>query len=145
MPTLSTRFVREWREFVLPSGIRVFRPILPILVRGHEKLVERDFLVDSGADLSMAPRELCAQLGLRWQDGGRTTLRGISSRQSSVVQGRIHEVDILIPDANMLVRLPMVFTRGSAPFVLGREGFFDVFNVTFEKVNHRTVFQLVEG
>ncbi|MBI3913948.1 MAG: hypothetical protein HY327_07160 [Chloroflexi bacterium] len=90
-------------------------------------------------------RELCQQLGLRWQDGARTTLRGISSHPSSVVRGRILEVDILIPDASMLIRLPMVFARAGAPFVLGREGFFDVFNITFEKVKHRTSFQLVEG
>ncbi len=145
MPTSSTRFAREWREFVLPSGVLVFRPMLPILVRGREKLVERDFLLDSGADLSMAPEELCRQLALRWQDGEKATLRGISPRASGVVQGRIHEVDILIPDASMLIRLPIVFARGDAPFVLGREGFFDVFNITFEKVNHRTVFELVES
>ena len=145
MPTSSIQFEHKWREFARPDGLIIYRPVLPVMVRGQDDLLTRFFLVDSGADLSMAPRELCQQLGLRWQDGARTTLRGISSHQSSVVQGRIHEVDILIPDASMLIRLPMVFARASAPFVLGREGFFAVFNITFEKVNRRTVFQLVEN
>jgi hypothetical protein len=62
-------FVREWREFTHPTGVSVYRPVLPVLVHGLHGFIERDFLVDSGADLSMAPHELCRQLGLRWQDG----------------------------------------------------------------------------
>lgn len=144
MPTSSIRFVREWREFAHPMGISIYRPVLPVLVRGRRDLIERDFLLDSGADLSMAPQELCRQLGLRWQDGTPITLRGISQRRACLVQGRIHEVEVLIPDAELLLRLPMVFARGNTPFVLGREGFFDTFDVAFEKARRRTVFQLAE-
>jgi hypothetical protein len=119
--------------------------VLPVLVRGPAGSLPRYFLADSGADLSMAPLELCRELGLRWQDGAPLTLRGISQRKACLVQGRIHEVDILVPDADvMLFRVPIVFVRGNAPFVLGREGFFDAFDVTFEKASRRTVFQLVE-
>lgn len=144
MPTSSIRFVREWREFMHPTGISIFRPVLPVLVRGRQSFIERDFLLDSGADLSMAPQELCRELGLRWQDGAPITLRGISQRKTCLVQGRIHEVDILVPDANVMLHLPMVFTRGNVPFVLGREGFFDIFDIAFEKTDRRTVFQLIE-
>lgn len=143
MPTSSIRFVREWREFTHPTGVSVYRPVLPVLVRGRQKLIERDFLLDSGADLPMAPQELCRQLGLRWQGGTPITLRGISQRKTCQVQGRIHAVDIVVPDASAVLRLPMVFARGDAPFVLGREGFFDIFDVAFEKTERRTVFQLV--
>jgi hypothetical protein len=140
----STRFVRKWREFAHPSGISTFRPILPILVRGEQGFVERDFLLDSGADLSMAPRELCKQIGLNWQAGEPTEIRGISRRKNCRVQGRVHEVAILVTDAGVLLRIPMVFAWGNAPYVLGREGFFDIFNISFEKPKLRTVFQLTE-
>lgn len=144
MPTSSIHFVHEWREFTRPDGSVIYRPLLPVLVRGRDKFLPRYFLLDSGADLSMAPQELCRQLGLRWQDGDPITLRGISQRKVCLVQGRIHEVDILVSDAGVMLRLPMVFARGNVPFVLGREGFFDVFDIAFEKTNRRTVFQLVE-
>jgi len=144
MPTSSIRFVREWREFTHPDGTIIYRPILPILVRSQHALLERDFLVDSGADLSMAPHELGRQLGLRWGDGVPITLRGISQRKTCLVQGRIHEVDIVVPAASVMLHLPMVFARGNVPFVLGREGLFDAFDITFEKINRQTVFQLVE-
>ena len=144
MPTSSIRFVREWREFTRPDGSIIYRPILPILVRGQHGFLPRYFLVDSGADLSMAPYELFRQLGRRWQDGEPITLRGISQRRVCIVQGRIHEVDILVPDADVMLRLPMVFARGNAPFVLGREVFFDYFDVAFEKARRRAVFQFVE-
>jgi hypothetical protein len=122
MPTSSIRFVREWREFTRSDGVSIHRPVLPVLVRTRHGFVERDFLVDSGADLSMAPYELFRQLGRRWQDGEPITLRGISQRKVCIVQGRIHEVDILIPDADVMLRLLMVFARGNVPFVLGRGG-----------------------
>ena len=144
MPMSSTHFDHKWREFTQPDGSLIYRPMLPILVRGRERFLPRYFLVDSGADLSMAPWDLARELGLRWRDGTPITLRGISRRKVCLLQGRIYEVDILIPDAGALLRLPMVFARGNAPFVLGREGFFDVFNITFEKANRRTVFQLQE-
>lgn len=144
MLTSSICFVREWREFTHPTGVSVYRPVLPVLVRGLHGFIERDFLVDSGADLSMAPHELCRQLGLRWQDGTPITLRGISQRKTCLVQGRIHEVDILVSDADVMLHLPMVFARGNAPFVLGREGFFDAFDIAFEKTNRRMVFKLIE-
>ena len=142
MPTSSIRFVREWREFTRSDGVSIHRPVLPVFVRTQCGFLERDFLVDSGADLSMAPYELFRQLGRRWQDGEPITLRGISQRKVCIVQGRIHEVDILIPDADVMLRLLMVFARGNVPFVLGREGFFDYFDVAFEKAERRTVFQL---
>lgn len=144
MPTSSIRFVHEWREFTQPDGSIIYRPLLPILVRGQGGFLPRYFLVDSGADLSMAPQELCRQLGVRWQSGVPITLRGISPRKTCMVQGRIHEVEILVPDAGVTLRLAMVFARGNAPFILGREGFFDVFDVVFEKRNRRTVFQLAK-
>ena len=144
MLTSSIRFVREWREFTRAPGVSIYRPVLPVLIRSQYGFVERDFLVDSGADFSMAPLVLCRQLGLRWQDGAPITLRGISQRKACMVQGRIHEVELLVPDAGVTLRLPMVFARGNTPFLLGREGFFDAFDITFEKTNRRTVFQLIE-
>ncbi len=144
MPTPSIRFVREWRQFVHPGGESIFRPILPVLVRGDQSFLERDFLVDSGADLSMAPQELCNQIGFRWQDGEPVPLRGISRRKDCWIQGRVHEVTILIAEMGILLQLPMVFARGNVPYVLGREGFFDVFSVTFDKSGPKTLFELSE-
>src|SRR5205814_958411 len=145
MPTPSTiRFVREWRQFIHPGGDSIFRPILPVLMRGRYGFFERDFLVDSGADLSMAPQELCKQIGLRWQDGEPIPLRGISQRKDCWIQGRVHEVELLVAEVGVMLRLPMVFARGNAPYVLGREGFFDVFDMILEKSNYRTVFELNE-
>jgi hypothetical protein len=82
---------------------------------------------------------------VRWQDGTPITLRGISQRKACLVQGRIHEVDIFVPDASAMLHLSMVFARGNAPFVLGREGFFDAFDITFEKKNWQTVFSWGES
>ena len=93
----------------------------------------------------MAPDELRRELGLRWRDGTPTVLRGISRRASCAVQGRIHDVDLLIPDGGVMLRLPIVFARGNVSYVLGRGGFFDVFDVSFEPGRRRTVFNLAQA
>ena len=143
MPTSSTRFVYDWREFRRLDGSLALRPEIPVLVQSRNGLLPRYFLLDSGADLSMAPHELCRQIGLRWQDGIPITLRGISQRRTCWVQGRIHRVNILISDANLILHIPMVFARGNAPFILGREGFFDLFDVSFAKSRRQIILEQV--
>ncbi len=138
------RFVREWSMSPEPAGAAIYRPILTVLARGREGLVQRDFLVDSGADLAMAPYELCRELGLRWQDGVPLPIQGISRRRTCVVAGRIHDVDIVIPDAGVILRIPMIFARGNAPYVLGRDGLFDVFTITFDAAPRRTTFEMLD-
>jgi hypothetical protein len=102
------------------------------------------FLWTAALTLLWHPRSYVGNWACAGKMGPPITLRGISQRKVCLVQGQIHEVDILVPDAGVMLRLPMVFARGNAPFILGREGFFDAFDITFEKTNRRTVFQLVE-
>lgn len=144
MSTSSMRFARDWRAVTHPMRGLVYRPLLPIYVRGRDRFIERDFLVDSGADLSMAPYELCREVGFRWQDGEPTAVQGVSRRKVCSVRARIFDVDMVVPDAGVMIRLPMLFAKGDAPYLLGRDGFFDLFTVTFDKTNLRTLFELSE-
>jgi hypothetical protein len=107
-------------------------------------MIERLFLVDSGADTSMAPFALFRRLGRRWRDGERYPVRGIARRRDCQLIGRVHDVDLLIPAAGILMRVPIVFVRGDAPYVLGRDVLFEAFRITFDPTRRRTTFELVD-
>lgn len=123
------RFTKDWSEFVRPNGDIIWRPILEVVVHGAHELLTVDFLVDSGADVSMAPYDLFRTLGKRWVDGQPTLMRGISRRKICALQGRIHPVDILVPEVGRWFTIPVCFTRGNVPFLLGQQGFFDHFSL----------------
>lgn len=137
------KFIRDWTEYVRPSGESLWRPTLDLAVRGAAGWELYRFLVDSGADLSMASYSLFRILGKSWDEGERRMLRGISRRKVCVIEGRVHEVDILVPEVGVQFSLPVCFARAEVPFLVGREGFFDHFLITFDKLARRTTFELV--
>ena len=71
----------------------------------------------------------------------QTEIRGISQREECVVSAREHEVTILIAEARKEILVPICFAEGDAPLLLGREGFFDAFVVSFDKERSLTTFE----
>ena len=139
------RFTKDWRAFALPDGTIIRRPVLDVLVRGTDGLLTANFLVDSGADLSMAPYDLFRKLGRRWEDGQPITLRGISRRKVCAIEGRVHPVDFFVSEVGRWFTIPVCFARGRVPFLLGQEGFFDHFIVAFDRSARKTTFEFREG
>jgi len=71
-------------------------------------------------------------------------MSGIAKKEECIVEGRIHDVDIIIPDIKLKIRIPICFAEGDAPFLLGREGFMDYFDVKFKKQEKETIFELIK-
>ena len=145
MGDLLRRFTKDWRAFALPDGTIIWRPVMDMLMRGADGLLPANFLVDSGADLSMAPYDLFRKLGKQWEDGQPITLRGISRRKVCAIEGRVHPVGFFIPEVERWFTIPVCFARGRVPFLLGQEGFFDHFIVAFDRVARKTTFEFREG
>ena len=116
------------------------RPIVDIVFKEKKNYNLYSFIVDSGADISLAPRQLAERIGLNWSRGSRISLTGISPRPECSVDGRIHEVGAILPDLALELTFPMCFADGNAPYLIGREGFFDRFKITLDKKEQRTIF-----
>lgn len=91
----------------------------------------------------MGPRRLCSLVGLRWEDGDLIQISGIAQREECIVPATIHMLDIFIRDAGCQLKIPFCFAEGDAPLLIGREGFFDAFRVTFDKPQLLTTFDMV--
>jgi hypothetical protein len=133
-------FTEPWIAFPQDPDTKV--PVLDVYFRipsGEE--MGRLFVVDSGADVSMATRTLCDLLGLRWGAETEVELRGIVPREECRVVAQLHPVEIYVRDADRRLTIPICFADSDdAPLLLGREGFFDAFGISFEKKNLLTGF-----
>jgi len=133
-------FTKPWIAFPQDPDTRV--PVLDVFLRTVEGGQTRElFVVDSGADVSMATRYLCEALGLQWDAGTRVELRGIVAREECRVLASLHQVEIYIRDADRRFTIPMCFADSDdAPLLLGRDGFFDAFGIYLDKKNLLTRF-----
>ena len=90
---MATTLVVPWAE-LLPSS-EPANPLVPsieLLLIGREgRTWKANFLVDSGADISLAPRALCERLGLVGDAGQPMLLNGISERPDGAVPARHDE------------------------------------------------------
>jgi len=133
-------FTRKWARQKTRTGT-VYRPVIDLLFREKTGSNLYSFIVDSGADISLAPRQLAERIGLTWEVGTRITLTGISPKPECSLEARIHTISVVVPDLAEEVKLPMCFADGNAPYLVGREGFFDEFEIVLDKVGRRTVFR----
>ncbi len=143
---MAASFVKPWTT-LLPPGVQVnpLIPTLDVLLVGASGQSQREtFLVDSGADISLAPRHLCEELGLRWESGAHIELQGISPKPECTVPARILDVELIVTDVGVAVMIPICFADGDASQLLGREGFFDCFLIEFDKLRLLTRFKLAE-
>ena len=132
-------FTKSWMRQRTRTGT-THRPIVDIVFKEKKNYNLYSFIVDSGADISLAPRQLAERIGLNWSRGSRISLTGISPRPECSVDGRIHEVGAILPDLALELTFPMCFADGNAPYLIGREGFFDRFKITLDKKKQRTIF-----
>jgi len=136
-------FVRDWEPDITDAGEVIYRPMLGASLRLKDgTLGEYDFIVDSGADISLAPRQLARDLGLPWRQGKPVVLTGISNRKACQISGRIFAIAVLLDGLQDPVTIPMCFASVDAPFLLGREGVFDLLRIEFDKPNRTTIFTL---
>src|SRR3989442_12587683 len=132
-------FTKKWLKQKTRAGT-LYRPVIDLLLSEKTGYNLYSFIVDSGADVSLAPRQLAERIGLTWVSGSKVKLSGISPRPECSVDGRIHRVSVILPDLALEVTLPLCFAEGDAPYLIGREEFFDRFNVALNKRNRKTTF-----
>jgi hypothetical protein len=143
---MATAFVTPWTS--LAGSHEPAATLVPTLkavfVTTDGRTLRERFLVDSGADISMAPRRLCDLLGLDWHAGEPVSLNGISPRPECAVAARVLAVEMLVPEIGIALVVPICFADGDVSQLLGREEFFDCFRITFDKRRLTTQFELIE-
>lgn len=108
-------------------------PVIDLLVYYGSTFARTSALIDSGASISVFRSEVAEQLGLVIEKGKSTDLRGIAGR----IEGYIHPLRFAI--AGKTFTCPVVFSHEHLVSfnLLGREGFFGQFQITFDERNRK--------
>lgn len=112
---------------------RIYRPVAEVFFK-HNKLniwQSVEMLVDTGADYTLLPRFLAEQLGI-------SLTRDCRSFETSGVGGKskvfLFKKKVIIKLGGLERKIPLGFLANDyIPPLLGRQGFFETFKVTFEK------------
>lgn len=105
---------------------------LPIkTIKGYQ---EMEFLIDSGAVVSALPQTQAENLGVDLTQLPRITIEGFAGQKTFAYKG-----EFIIRIGKDEVLIPVVFSENpQANNILGRIGFFDNFNITFD-ANQKTI------
>lgn len=120
-------------------------PLVDLFLPKPDGEFERcSFLVDSGADVSMAATRLADTLGMDWRTGTPTQLHGISPKEECIVPGWVLSVEVCVLEAECRFEIPICFAEGDVQFLLGRSVFFEIFRIEFDQPALLSHFELIE-
>lgn len=115
----------------LPSKPWVSRPIIPVRLYGPKDSIPLGALLDSGADRCFFSEEIGRMIGLDIEQGIRSNLTGVEGQRAPAY---LHKVRISVDGMPGDVEVLAGFTASKGVgAILGQEGFFDAFKVTFER------------
>jgi len=118
-------------------------PSIPISLKGNgHSIFQFIALIDSGADVSVIPQDVAELLGLDLT-GKRRKVRGIGGWLESVERKIIIKISKGHESHDFTLPVKVIFgaqeTIGDIPIILGREGFFDKFKITFDQINEKVI------
>jgi len=121
-------FELPWAQAPKADGTTILRPVVNWVFIGHP--VSEEMLVDTGADLSVAPKRIADRLGLDDSSGDRVTMRGVSQKDECKVEGVVREAEIIVLPAGWRMKVPVFFADAEVPLLAGRRGFLDKLHLT---------------
>ncbi|MDO8654846.1 MAG: aspartyl protease family protein [bacterium] len=115
------------------------RPMVQIEVSGPAGSRKFDALIDSGADISLFNTQVAELLGFDLSKAKSRNFLGISG---GIKAHALEDIEIKIEGMDKSIKIPVSFVASSSVgLLLGQEGFFDQYQIKFEK-DHDT-FEIV--
>lgn len=134
----------HYKEVKIPGLPLVKRPMIPIVFSHEGEAFETMGLLDSGADFTAFTKEIAEVLGLDLS-GPREKALGVGGdietirSKVNITISKAHEhYSFSIPVKVLLIE------NSSTPPLLGREGFFDEFRITFEERAKKIILKKME-
>lgn len=120
-----------------PDGTQVKTPSIPISLKGNlQTSFEVIALLDSGADISVIPKDFAELLGLNLE-GERTKAFGIGGEVQSIETKVYLSISKGHEKYNFQIPVKVILGEYDFPVILGREGFFDKFIIIFDQDKQR--------
>jgi len=112
-------------------------PIIPITLIKENVKIDIDGLIDSGANISVFREEIAECLEIVIEDGDEILLQGLGGR----IVGYIHELRVRVDDEEFPCKVVFSKELTVGLNILGREGFFEYFQVTFNEAAKEVILE----
>ena len=132
----------RYKEIKRPNGIIIKAPYIPITLKSEKESLDFIGLIDSGADISVIPREAADILGLKIEKEDEATGIGGKAKTSDShlnikIQKGHEKCEFRLPIKILLQE------NSEIPILLGRLEFFDNFNIIFEQSEQRVLLKKI--
>lgn len=137
--------MKRWKEFDYTgqwdggTGL-AYRPVVTIMLSNGSKSISVMALIDSGCDCMMINSDIAEALGITSHPLRKIKVGGITGERSDgfkcEVKAQFSSMDEFTADATFIPGLPFAC-------LLGQKGFFDSFNVRFEKGKQKFYLQSI--
>ena len=112
-------------------------PIIPITLIKKNIEIDTDGLIDSGANISVFREEIAECLEISIEDGEEILIQGLGGR----IVGYIHELRVRVDDVEFPCKVVFSKELTVGLNILGREGFFEYFQITFNEKDKEVVIE----
>jgi|SRR3989338_486334 len=130
----------KYKRVKRPNNTEIKSPSIPVTLSGSGGRYQFIALLDSGADISVIPKEVAELLGLDLS-GKKEEARGIGGKvpaiqtKMNIELGKPHEIH----SHNIPVKVILDGKDEEIPVLLGRAGFFDKFLITFNQKEEKVI------
>jgi hypothetical protein len=115
-----------------PDGSEIKTPSIPIKIFGSNISFDTFSLLDSGADISVIPKNLAELLGINIE-GEKTSAFGIGGKVECVERKIIIYISKGHENYTLTIPVKVILGNYSFPVLLGRQGFFEEFIIAFDQ------------
>ncbi len=138
---MKNNFEFDYRYVHAPPLGRIFYPIITISLKTIDKgMVDFDFIVDTGADITMLPLYMADRLGVDLKKARKSQSLGIGG---FLINTWITQIPIYIADTEFKIRVSIT-NDNETPLLLGRVDLLDtIFSWHFDSKRKKIIFEKV--
>ena len=114
-------------------------PIIPVTLIKENIEIDTDALIDSGANISVFREEIAECLEIVIEHGEEILLQGLGGR----IVGYIHEIKVRVDDEQFPCNIVFSKELTVGLNILGREGFFEYFQVIFNEKGKEVILEKI--
>lgn len=127
-----------------PDRTEVKIPSIPIKIFGEKDISFETFaLLDSGADISVIPKKLAELLGIEIE-GEKTFAFGIGGRVECIERKITINISKGHENYTFSIPIKVILDNYNFPLLLGRQGFFEEFIITFDQGLQKIILKKVD-